>query len=201
MRMSKDEMAGAEFQMHRNSGDLILTRDDVGFNDSGMLLKGELKKVSYGRIVHRHIDTFLWRLNETKLALVGIDCFGGKPDTPIAERVAKMRKYLIPRQGSHPEMLGLRARFGRRWIEVSKVGVIDGFDRQGGTIVQSAIEGESPILQSDRRRKSHRQYAAVFADQVLPLQPHLIIGDFLYHSCALLRSENEVRASLRQRSV
>src|ERR1035441_3006707 len=98
-------------------------------------------------------------------------------------------------------MLNLHVRIGRGWIEVSKVGVVDGFNRQCGIIVQSAIKGERAIFQRDSRGESDRQDAAVFADQILPLQAHLIVGDFLDAGSTLLCSENEVRALFGQWSM
>ena len=135
MRVSKDEMAGSELQMHRQSRDFILPRHDVGFDDSRMLLEGELKKVSYRWILHRHIDTLLRGLNETELALVRIETLSGIPDAPVTLGIVKVWIDFVARKSSYPQMLDLHMRIGRRWIEISKVGIIYGFDWQGGIVV------------------------------------------------------------------
>ena len=55
MGMGKDEVAGAEVQMHGQAGNLIRARNCVAVpvDDSGMLLEGELQQVADGWIVMR----------------------------------------------------------------------------------------------------------------------------------------------------
>src|SRR5258706_16265770 len=103
MRVSKNEMAGSEFQMHRKPRDLILPRNDVGFDDPGMLLKSELKKVSYGGVLHRHIDSLLWGLNKTELALAGVDLVGWRIIKKKTKCYAKMWINIISRPRLYPQ--------------------------------------------------------------------------------------------------
>src|SRR5580704_1457313 len=92
MRVRKDEMTGAEIEMHWQSGDLVGLghRVAVPVDSSRMLLEGELQQVTDRGVVVRHVDALLGRLDKAELALVGIEGLCGIPDSPVAESVAEV---------------------------------------------------------------------------------------------------------------
>src|SRR5208337_5255262 len=92
MCMCENEVTGTKIEMHWQAGDLVRARNcvSVPVDGSGMLLEGELQHVADGGIVMRHIDALFGRLNETELALFGIEGLGGIPDSPVAEIVREV---------------------------------------------------------------------------------------------------------------
>src|ERR1700691_6175024 len=98
--MREDEMTGAEIEVNGQTGDLISLghRVAVPVDGSRMLLEGELQQVADRGIVMRHVDALLGRLDKAELALVGIECLGGIPDSPVAEIVAEVGIELIVRE-------------------------------------------------------------------------------------------------------
>lgn len=95
--LRKHKMAEAEFQMHRETGELVLWRNQAGNrrNHAGMLLKGVLQTVSRGGNVHFNIQALVLRLEQTERALLGLECLGGKRNPPVTLFVAEMRIHFI----------------------------------------------------------------------------------------------------------